>query len=230
MDRYFVHTSTGEIEKAIFSNKPWSARLVGTGAAINISMTTGDFGKSIWASISACESLGHRLVSEGAYTVLHNAIVYCPKDTTALANSGVVKDSSESFRTNRAAGYEYQSAALEYTSTVMFGVNKGERSRSGSLPSEYAYIVHEDLNMSHPNGGQAKFLERAWREYLQSEWRPSTIKYVEDIRNAYMTGRKGSKYLTYSSLSSNYLMPISNPTSSNENALRALYATNRKRG
>jgi hypothetical protein len=33
--------------------------------------------------------------------------------------------------------------------------------------ADYAVYVHEDLTMSHPNGGEAKFLEKPTRENIQ---------------------------------------------------------------
>lgn len=44
--------------------------------------------------------------------------------------------------------------------------------------AEYATKVHEDLNMNHPNGGQAKFLEQPARE-IQRDLKETIRKEVQ---------------------------------------------------
>lgn len=76
-------------------------------------------------------------IREGAEVVRLTSQVNVPIDTGALHDSHVLTD------TERTAN----------TATV--------RVEAGGPTVEYAIRVHEDLNMRHPRGGTAKYLERA---------------------------------------------------------------------
>lgn len=231
VQKYYVHTTTGEIEKEILGNGPSRYKTIpkNGSASINIDMATGEMRDALWASVELARNGGHQLVSEAGYSILSRAKELCPVDTGALRNSGKVTDASSIYRGDTSLGNVKLGQHLEeYTSTVSFGNNSGQVGRTGQPPSEYARRVHEDLTMHHVQG-KAKFLEIAWREYIESEWRPATINYVEDIRTAWLAGKKGSKHLEYSNQSQYYKMPINNPIESNEQALKTLYHTTAKR-
>jgi hypothetical protein len=81
-------------------------------------------------------------LNEVAQQVLDRSQDLVPVKTGALRDSGYITSGEQ-------GGYP--------SVTITYG--------GGDVP--YAYKVHEDLEMRHPNGGQAKFLEQAFIEYEQ---------------------------------------------------------------
>lgn len=75
---------------------------------------------------------------EGMQEVMLDAKARAPKDTTAMALSGYVEPPAVR-------------AGAEVTMNAGFG----------GLSEEYVVRVHEDMSLNHPNGGEAKFFERA---------------------------------------------------------------------
>lgn len=73
-----------------------------------------------------------------------------PRDTGAMASSEYIDNTG---------------------SIVTFGYNGDgiQNPKTGQSVSEYIIQQHEDLSLNHPNGGEAKFLEKAIDEYSQSE-------------------------------------------------------------
>jgi hypothetical protein len=80
--------------------------------------------------------------------ILETSNRYVPVDTGRLCDSG----------------HYYVSEAGKNSSAVV------------DYTAPYAVYVHEDLTMRHPNGGQAKFLERAVKEVL-----PQMPKILEEV-------------------------------------------------
>ena len=76
-----------------------------------------------------------------AVEIMSNSQVEVPKDTTALVNSGFIVNEGDSI----ILGYG--------------GPNTKINPKTGIPTEEYALRVHEDLDMNHPRGGKAKFLE-----------------------------------------------------------------------
>lgn len=96
--------------------------------------------------------LQEKLVEQGT-EIIREAKTLCPVETGALRASGRVEllaASNTSFGVNLSFGGEAGSGNVD-----------GE---SNATDVDYAVIVHEDMTMRHPNGGQAKFLEQPWLE------------------------------------------------------------------
>lgn len=81
-------------------------------------------------------------LNEVAQQILERSQDLVPVRTGALRDSGYITSGDQ-------GGYP--------SVTITYG--------GGDVP--YAYQVHEDLEMRHPNGGQAKYLEQAVIEYEQ---------------------------------------------------------------
>jgi hypothetical protein len=79
-------------------------------------------------------------LNDVAQQILTRSQVLVPVRTGALRDSGYITSGDQG---------GYPSVKITYG--------------GGDVP--YAYQVHEDLEMRHPNGGQAKFLEQAFIEY-----------------------------------------------------------------
>lgn len=62
----------------------------------------------------------------------------------------------------------------------------------------YGLYVHERLDLNHPNGGQAKFLEQPAREYRR--------QIINVIKNSYVTLQDLSKAMAFGAL---YLQKLS---------------------
>ena len=77
---------------------------------------------------------------------MSNSQIEVPKDTTALVNSAFILEEGD----NIILGYG--------------GPNTKINPKTGIPTEEYALKVHEDLNMNHPRGGKAKFLEDPYYE------------------------------------------------------------------
>lgn len=75
---------------------------------------------------------------EGMQDIMEDAKLRAPKDTTAMARSGYVTPPD-----------------------IRVGSDVNVQSGFGGLSEEYVVRVHEDLNMNHPRGGEAKFFSNA---------------------------------------------------------------------
>lgn len=98
------------------------------------------------------ERFQEKLVEQGT-EIVREAKMLCPVETGNLRASGRVELLSAgvtSFGVNLSFGGEAGSGNVD-----------GE---SNAADVDYAVIVHEDMTMRHPNGGQAKFLEQPWLE------------------------------------------------------------------
>ena len=92
-----------------------------------------------------------------AYQVYDLSQVYVPVETGALKASGTVQEFSTQavLGRKRPAGGRYAPTASTFGVQVVYGEGPS---------SEYAVIVHEDLEAFHEPPTQAKFLERAVNE------------------------------------------------------------------
>lgn len=70
--------------------------------------------------------------------------------------------------------------------------NNGVNPKNGLLASTYAARVHEDLDMPHPNGGKAKFLEDPIRNWASGKFARTAMTYWKAA-------------ITYSEMKHNYV-------------------------
>ena len=140
--------------------------------------------------------------------ILADSLAQVPMDTGTLASTGnyVVR------RRSALKGYHYE-GIVGYAGAIVSGnLGQGVRGSVGSvitsvnaqmgynpinpkngLPaSAYAAIVHEDLNMPHPNGGKAKFLEDPVRAYASKFTRVAETYWRWAIETT--TGRGYNRY------------------------------------
>jgi hypothetical protein len=101
--------------------------------------------------------------------ILLDSLRQVPRDTSALARSGYYK-----VRQNRTDTGGFASG---FTGEVGYGGNGDPVNPISGLPaSSYMVVVHEDMSMNHPHGGNAKFLENAVNAY--------ETRFVDSIANA----------------------------------------------
>lgn len=105
---------------------------------------------------------------EAAWEVLDMADRLVPVDTGKLRNSWFLEQDGNAFKIS----YE----AIEPWANASNGIYN------------YAWRIHEDLSLNHPNGGQAKFLEQPLREH--HNYLLSIIK--ENVKKAFKAVDKGS--------------------------------------
>lgn len=99
--------------------------------------------------------------------ILEASLEQVPRDTGTLASTGFY-DVSRRITTKR---YTYE-GIVGYAGMTGAGYSRDKLNpKSGSMVSDYAVRVHEDLNASHPNGGKAKFLEDPIRAYAASNFK-----------------------------------------------------------
>lgn len=92
-----------------------------------------------------------------------------PVDTGTLQSSGFY----EVKRRTDVSSYLYQGI-------VGYGGNGDPvNPKTGERASQYMVEVHEDLFMNHPNGGEAKFLEKAVQEYAENFFPNTVLKYAK---------------------------------------------------
>lgn len=217
MNSMIVNVNTGELKKNIgLSNHGVK------GATLNFDVDASMWIKCVSGTLTWAGDGAGKLVNSGAEEILNISRYYVPIATGALLNSGYVDKSTvtgRDYSTGNALG-------AVHTATVGYGRDNGDVGASGLPPSTYANRVHEDLKMNHPNGGEAKFLERAFREYVASKWPSQTVFYVETLRKVFQNPRTGKWYRTNSQ--GNYHDKVM-PVQSNKEHLDGIYATNSHR-
>lgn len=122
---------------------------------------------------------------EAISDIMSDALDEVPIDTGTLASSifgGVYQRMDlKGYRYGGAVGFgeprglsnELGAADIEWISEPNNAINP----KSGLPASAYAARVHEDLDMPHPNGGKAKFLEDPVRNYAASKFTRTAIVY-----------------------------------------------------
>lgn len=161
----------------------------GVGLAMHIDdKSLENFNRQVYGIISAAGSGAKSLVEETIMNIRVDSQRFIPKDTETLLESGYSKVTEHmAFSLEPALGGT--KIFTQYVGTVGYGDDRATGTinpKTGLRPSQYAWKVHEDMTAKHPNGGQAKFLERAYREYINSEFGP---RMVELERTVY-TGKK----------------------------------------
>lgn len=147
-----------------------------------------NFKRQVYGIISAAGEGAKALVEETTMNIRVDSERFIPKDTETLLESGYSKVTEHmAFALDPTLGGT--KVFTQYVGTVGYGDDQATGTinpKTGLRPSQYAWKVHEDMSAKHPNGGQAKFLERAYREYVNSEFGP---RMVELERTVY-TGKK----------------------------------------
>lgn len=141
---------------------------------------------------TSCEALirnvgtGTKAATEYAgWDIMSDSLSQVPIDTGTLASSAFL---GVSRRTN-VSNYRY-GAVLGYGDSVamLSGLHMGGvewlmaptnnvNPKSGLLASSYAAKVHEDLDMPHPRGGKAKFLEDPVRNWASGKFARTAMYY-----------------------------------------------------
>ena len=156
--------------------------------------------KEVYGVMYGVGEAGHQVVDTAVHAILNNSFEYVPKDTGTLAESGYAK-------VDTVMGSTIGTGARSMISigTVGYGGDYGQSTgvvnpNTGLMPEEYAWRVHEDLSAKHPNGGQAKFLERALREYMLEQWPNEVV----DMETTILDGRAYKPKFTYTAHSKTF--------------------------
>lgn len=72
--------------------------------------------------------------------------------------------------------------------------NNGVNPKSGFSASTYAGRVHEDLDMPHPNGGKAKFLEDPVRNWASGRFARTAMTYWKQVITTSNMGHLSKRY------------------------------------
>lgn len=128
--------------------------------------------RKIYGMIEAAGENGHKAVDSAVKAILNNSYMYVPRDTDTLAESGYARTETK-VGLKLAGGLGQSKRETFFVGVVGYGDDSESGTvnpKTGMSPSQYAWRVHEDMSAVHPNGGQAKFLERAYREYVALNW------------------------------------------------------------
>lgn len=141
---------------------------------------------------TACEAtirnvgIGTRAATiDAGVAIMADSLSQVPVDTGTLRDSAYLGVS----RRSDTAGYRYGAvlgygdteglAALNNMDAVEWYIvpNNGINPKSGYQASTYAGRVHEDLDMPHPHGGKAKFLEDPVRSWASGRFARTAMTY-----------------------------------------------------
>ena len=155
----------------------------------NISQTElGKFRTACEATIRNVGTGTQAATTEAGLSIMADSLSQVPVDTGTLRDSAYLGTS----RRNDVSGYRY-GAVLGYGTPEGLSSNVG-LSDEGSMDwyivpnngvnpknhlqaSTYAAKVHEDLDMPHPNGGKAKFLEDPVRNWASGKFMRTAMTY-----------------------------------------------------
>ncbi len=101
--------------------------------------------------------LGKQALDETAAKIAAKAKALCPVDDV---DGGDLRDS---IRTTKARA----TVAGRISAGIVAGGTPLSRlvsEKGHKEPGSYAIVIHEDMTLRHPNGGQAKFIEQPWLE------------------------------------------------------------------
>ena len=134
---------------------------------VRLDMNFDGFKARLNAAIDKVDRGTKKATIEACQEILADSLEEVPRDTNNLANS---------------AYYEVQGAYKNFTGEVGYGGNDDPISpKTGQKASEYALIVHEDLNADHPVG-KAKFLEDPVRRYASKFVRKTVTVINQELK------------------------------------------------
>lgn len=166
----------------------------------NISQTeAGKFRTSCEAAIRNVGAGTKAAATEACIGIMSDSFSQVPIDTGTLYNSaffGVSRRTDiKSYRYGAILGYgsvegiarEVDFGPVEWIKEPDNGVNP----KNGFQASTYAAKVHEDLDMPHPNGGKAKFLEDPVRNWASGKFARTAMTYwkqaIEYVNRGHFT-------------------------------------------
>lgn len=141
---------------------------------------------------TACEAAirnvgaGTKAATElAAWEIMSESLGQVPVDTGTLISSAFLGVSRRtdigSYRYGAILGYgdpEYLSTAVDFGPIDWhMEPSNNINPKSGLQASTYAARVHEDLDMPHPNGGKAKFLEDPMRNWAAGRFARTAMQY-----------------------------------------------------
>lgn len=88
--------------------------------------------------------------------------------------------------------------------------NNGINPKNGFQASTYAAKVHEDLDMPHPNGGKAKFLEDPVRNWAAGRFARTAMTYWAQAISYVNRGHLDKRYVTGNRYRRGYWKPVWN--------------------
>jgi len=159
--------------------------------------------------VTACEAAirnvgaGTKAATEqAAWEIMSDSLGEVPVDTGTLISSAYLgisrRTDIKSYRYGAVLGYgdtkgintQVDFGPIDWAMPPTDNINP----KSGFQASTYAAKVHEDLDMSHPNGGKAKFLEDPIRNWASGKFARTAMTYWK--RAIYATEHKHN-YIRY---------------------------------
>lgn len=127
---------------------------------LKMEFDTKEFDNKLNARLSAIGFAKRQILVEDAEAIMKRSLELVPVKSGALISTEFIEVTKD-----RLSGAE-----------VTFGYSGEGINPDTDIPvADYIIQVHEDLDMNHPNGGQAKFLEQAVDEYT-AKFKPSLTK------------------------------------------------------
>lgn len=155
---------------------------------IDFNLSQRELGKFVESCESVIRNVGASTKSatvEAIIDIMSDALNEVPIDTGTLASSifgGVYQRMDlKGYRYGGVLGFgEPRGLAVNLGASNIEWIsepNNAINPKSGLPASAYAARVHEDLDMPHPNGGKAKFLEDPVRNYAASKFARTAMVY-----------------------------------------------------
>lgn len=169
----------------------------------NISQTeAGKFRTACEAAIRNVGTGTKTATEHAAWEIMSDSLNEVPIDTGTLISSAFLGISRRTdvgnYRYGAIIGYgdqEHLSGAVDFGPVEwLMEPTNNYNPKSGLQASTYAAIVHEDLDMPHPNGGKAKFLEDPVRNWASSKFTRTAMTYWRQAIEYANLGRLHSSY------------------------------------
>lgn len=134
------------------------------GGRFSIDVNYNDVVRNLQAAVARVERGTKKATIAACEEIKQDTLEEVPRDTNALADSFF---------------YEVEGSYSNFTATIGYGGNGDPvNPTTGKHASEYMVEVHEDLEMPHPRGGKAKFLEDPIRAY-QAKFLPGAAMIIK---------------------------------------------------
>lgn len=180
---------------------------------IDFNITQTERGKFRTACEAVIRSVGTATkagTTYAAWDIMSESISQVPVDTGTLLSSAYFgvsrRDDISGYRYGAVLGYGTPEGlaagtglgAIEWLREPSNGINP----KNGHQASTYAAKVHEDLDMPHPRGGKAKFLEDPIRNWASGRFSRTMMSYWKNVIEYYNVRVMSTKYIKTADLDS----------------------------
>lgn len=155
---------------------------------IDFNISQKEMGKFRVACEAAIRNVGSgtkSAVTDAGVQIMADSLAQVPVDTGTLSRSAYLgvsrRDDVAGYRYGAILGYgepEGLNGHLDFGPVEWYMIpDNGMNPKNKKLASWYASIVHEDLDMPHPHGGKAKFLEDPVRNWASGRFARTAMTY-----------------------------------------------------